>query len=134
MVDRFGIFKKVVIGLRNILALMLGNPFINFVHLFLLNFIIEFKVGLILGSVFVPSIVKEGHEVIVLFILKRVIGMAMALYAANGCALPYLKGCIYPVYHGCYPKLFVVCTAFVIVHRISMECRGNQLIGRRVGQ
>ena len=54
--------------------------------------------------------------------------MTMTLYAAYSGALPYLKSGIYSVYYRSYPKLFIICSSFSVIHGVSMESRCNELV------
>ena len=59
---------------------------------------------------------------------KRVIRVAVALHTSKRGSPKYIPGGADPVDNGGYPKLLVLSSALVVIHRVSVETRRNQLI------
>ena len=75
----------------------------------------------IISPVGISSGIKEGKKFVKLFMLIRIIGVAVTLYTADCCSLPDFKSCIDPVDDSIYPEFFVIGSSFVIGHRIAVE-------------
>ena len=54
--------------------------------------------------------------------------MAVTLNTTHRRALPYVEGSIDPIDNGCNTKLLIICTSFVIVHGVSVESGGDELV------
>ncbi len=126
--------EKVVVGLQCFGIAMLGDPLLDPVDLLLLFCPVQSHIGLFPGRIFIPGIIEKGHGIIVFFVLYRVVGVTVALYATDRGALPDLESGIGTVDHGGYPELFIVGAPFVVVHGVPVERGRDQLVYGRVGQ
>ena len=78
-------------------------------------------------GIFVPSIIKESHELIILFMGKWIIGMAVTLHTGESCPHQGLPRSIYAVKYSCRSELFVISSSFIIGHRVAVKSSGNKL-------
>src|SRR5260221_624312 len=96
---------------------------------FLLIFFLKCsQVWMLAFGVFISGIVEKCHRFIIVLVPERIIRMAVTLNAAKGCTLPYFPRCIYSVDQSCNTELLIFCATFIIIHRVPVKGRGNELI------
>src|SRR5687768_7570073 len=84
--------------------------------------------------ILITGIVKKSKGLIILLMFKRIVWVTMALNATHSSALPDFVRCIHAIQRCSYPKLFILCSSFIIVHRIAVKRSGDELIIRWVWQ
>ena len=75
----------------------------------------------------ITRVIEERCKLIVLFVTKRIVGMAVALHAAERHALPRLPGGVHPVDHGGNAEFLIVRAPLFIGLRDPMS-RGGHIV------
>ena len=78
------------------------------------------------------GVVQEGHQLVVLAMLDRVVFVRVALGAADSQAQPRGAGGGHPVGHRMETELQRIDAALLIEHRVAVESRGDELVSRRI--
>ena len=80
------------------------------------------------------GVVEQRHEGEVIGVQDRVVFMRVALRAVHGQAHPGGAGGADAVDHGVVAVFVRVGAAFLVEHRVTMEARGDKVVGRGAGQ
>src|ERR1041385_7951149 len=87
---------------------------------------------IIVVSVFVSGVVEERHELVILFVAKGIVGVTVTLHTGERRTHQRFPRGVHAIDHSSRSELFVICSAFIVGHRVSMKRSGQVLIVGRV--
>src|SRR5215210_6900198 len=83
---------------------------------------------IIVVSIFISCIVEESHELIIIFMFEGIVRMGMTLYTGKGGTHRGLPSSVDPVHNCRCSEFFIVSSAFIIGHSITMKSGGNVIL------
>src|SRR5258705_10420228 len=85
-------------------------------------------------GIFIACVVEESEELVIVFLAKWIVGMAMALHASKGCSDQGFPGGVHPIQRGGCSEFFILRSTLIIGHGVAMKGRGNILALDRIRQ